>query len=464
MGDVQILPVETESDPLKLPPRSILYSIDPMGVGTPDCESLSSYINRLAQAHCISAPKLIETVILPASDYLQQAKQQERIKICDYWRRPCNGTVRIARLFVQALEKLTLRTDIANLTMLPWHKAIDPAGKGLLKHDKSWCPLCYEEQRTIQEPVHDKLLWHIEHTEKCIRHNAFLASKCPSCMSSQQFFTSYTKLGHCSRCGQWLGRSSSHQNHSIASSYKTRIGDNDNWFETSIGEMISCSPRLPLDFNSSYFYTAMKRIIETTGGKSSQLSRTINFNEATLSQWIREKNTARLDLLVDFCYRIKVTPANFLLHNFQIEMLPLSDTPKMIWMNYYENKPGSLPSIKNILIQYLESTPPLSMHAISKQIRIGVGFLSYHWPDLVRKISKRFLQNLKKERQQKREAVKNATKSVIESLFEKGLPPSKRLVRQELKSHDHYGNNEKANKLWRESLNEIERLKSGQTT
>jgi TniQ len=42
-----------------IPPRSILYSIPPIGLGTGDVEGLTSYICRLAEAHCVSPTNLL---------------------------------------------------------------------------------------------------------------------------------------------------------------------------------------------------------------------------------------------------------------------------------------------------------------------------------------------------------------------------------------------------------------------
>ncbi len=36
---------------VQIPPRSTLYSLAPLGVGTPGIESLTSYVNRLAQVY-----------------------------------------------------------------------------------------------------------------------------------------------------------------------------------------------------------------------------------------------------------------------------------------------------------------------------------------------------------------------------------------------------------------------------
>ena len=47
------------------PPRSRLYHLEPIGIGTPEVESLSSYLNRLAQAHCVTVNTLIAHELLP---------------------------------------------------------------------------------------------------------------------------------------------------------------------------------------------------------------------------------------------------------------------------------------------------------------------------------------------------------------------------------------------------------------
>ncbi|MGI2909467.1 hypothetical protein AABK37_40375, partial [Hassallia sp. VBCCA 56010] len=40
--------------PLEIPQRSRLFSLEPVALGTPYTESLSSYLHRLAQAHSVN--------------------------------------------------------------------------------------------------------------------------------------------------------------------------------------------------------------------------------------------------------------------------------------------------------------------------------------------------------------------------------------------------------------------------
>lgn len=48
-----------------MPLRSRLYPLKPIGVGTPLVESLTSYLTRLAYAHCVPVTKLAEVEIAP---------------------------------------------------------------------------------------------------------------------------------------------------------------------------------------------------------------------------------------------------------------------------------------------------------------------------------------------------------------------------------------------------------------
>ncbi len=48
-----------------IPKRSRLFCLEPIGVRTPLTESLSSYLTRLAQEHCVTPKKLIMGEIAP---------------------------------------------------------------------------------------------------------------------------------------------------------------------------------------------------------------------------------------------------------------------------------------------------------------------------------------------------------------------------------------------------------------
>jgi hypothetical protein len=105
-----------------LPQATRLYSLPPIGIGTPMVESLTGYLVRLAEAHCVSAGVLYEKEIRsvagkgnifsfrPATD-------------AGYSTHTINGFGSPALDFVHALEMLTGRGDLRHLTMLTWAHA-----------------------------------------------------------------------------------------------------------------------------------------------------------------------------------------------------------------------------------------------------------------------------------------------------------------------------------------------------
>ncbi len=56
---------EWDVTPLPMLPRSTLYALVPIGMGTPLVESLTSYITRLAEAHSVFSGLLMQKVIVP---------------------------------------------------------------------------------------------------------------------------------------------------------------------------------------------------------------------------------------------------------------------------------------------------------------------------------------------------------------------------------------------------------------
>jgi TniQ len=109
--------------PAALPPRSRLYSLEPIGIGTPQTESLTSYISRLAAAHSVRVRDLVIGELLPHMRRLHFADSSHADLFSAFWRsetRALNGTCSLARRMVHALEEKTGRRDVRFLTLLTW--------------------------------------------------------------------------------------------------------------------------------------------------------------------------------------------------------------------------------------------------------------------------------------------------------------------------------------------------------
>lgn len=193
----------------RLTGRSYLYSLPPIGIGTPMVESLTSYIQRLAAAHAVETGTLVNCELLLRVPYTKGAlsgKLPTKLPQYSFYIEAytLNGTGDRARLWTSALEELTQVQRLGLLTTLPWANMIDRVH--LLRTNRAWCSSCYESWRSSGHPVYEPLLWMFQVVTVCHHHRQPLDSTCPSCGRTQYVFSSKSRPGHCSRCQSWLGR------------------------------------------------------------------------------------------------------------------------------------------------------------------------------------------------------------------------------------------------------------------
>ena len=199
-----------------MPARSRLYSLEPIGVGTPATESLTSYVIRLAEAHRVEKGVLISKEVRPLLGDTPIMEKEDAYTIEKMaWMYPPflysveeNGIGKGAAKQAQALEQLTLRTDLHYLTLQLWPRRFHPSGI-ILRPQQAWCPVCFEEWQAIGHPIYYPLLWTLNWAEICPQHLEFLWDRCPheACQRSFHWGSINQKLGYCPICGGWLGLS-----------------------------------------------------------------------------------------------------------------------------------------------------------------------------------------------------------------------------------------------------------------
>ena len=171
----KIIPWFTNTAKSNIPPRSRLYYLEPIGIGTPYIESLTSYVARLAKAHCLSPKLLLERGI--NSFNTQSSKRNNLFGIRQY-SGEINGRGETASKLVNLLEKVTFKENLRFSTLLSWTE-IFPRKK-LVKTNKSWCPLCYQDFIAQNKPVYEPLIWSVNIVSTCSIHKTPLESLCHS--------------------------------------------------------------------------------------------------------------------------------------------------------------------------------------------------------------------------------------------------------------------------------------------
>jgi TniQ len=197
-----------------IPPRSILYSIPPIGLGTGDVEGLTSYICRLAEAHCVSPTNLLRYQIEPVAGK-GRIKSAKSVNLQSH----PSGDNRVAVRYVQALEYLTMQPNLSELTLSSWLMGKRSSGNiltslfvdrpiSMFKTCREWCPECLQEWQNSDRDIYEPLLWSLSLVAICPHHDRLLEQVCPGCNQSQPIFAAKTRVGRCSHCHDWLGAAS----------------------------------------------------------------------------------------------------------------------------------------------------------------------------------------------------------------------------------------------------------------
>lgn len=172
-----------------------LSSPKPIGIGTPYCESLYSYICRLAAFNFISTRRLIQGLNFILSEKVVLMSLKYII-----------GMNSETRKLVFSIEKLTKRENLRYMTALPLQKfALE---KGLFNDCLAWCPLCYNDWREKGETIYHPLLWSFYSTPVCMIHQEVLSEECPYCKKKITRMPESHILGYCPRCNKWMGSKS----------------------------------------------------------------------------------------------------------------------------------------------------------------------------------------------------------------------------------------------------------------
>lgn len=195
---------------------STLYCLEPVGIYTAHVEALTSYISRIAKVHCVKTGSLLSRIIYPilGKDYLNKGGGRGFYTSSHL----INGVTNISSEFTDVLEQLTGRFDLAELTLMRFSDVIPT--RGLLKGQKSWCPLCFEEMRKQRTIIYEPLLWMLQPVSVCTKHHVKLHETCPACHKFSLVLENRSNPGFCSKCFAWLGIDTCSQHQDSASDWE----------------------------------------------------------------------------------------------------------------------------------------------------------------------------------------------------------------------------------------------------
>ncbi|MCC7371150.1 MAG: TniQ family protein [Chloroflexi bacterium] len=445
-----------------IPPRSRLFHLEPLGIGTPDTESLTGYVARLAEAHGVATRQLVIHEILPLLGRPHLATTLDPNLLSAFWRnetRALNGTQTLAANLVRVLEHLTGRRDLRFLTLLPWAEVL-PAYH-LQRPSHAWCSACYETRRQAGQPVGEPLLWTLQPVTACPRHRRRLRTICahPGCGRPSPPLGSRSRPGHCARCRRWLGGA---QDVDLASD--EALAHNalqaQTWIVHAVGELIAAAPRLATPPRREQITRTLAASVEqVTGGNRSAWARRLGLTTGAPDNWHPGTMRPSLERLLQVCCALGTTPLRFFLGD------PGSADPPHDGLRIVPEGPPNpwrlRPPLHRLTMQRdLEAVlasdeqPPPSLREVAQRLGDTALYLRHHLPDLCRAISERHLSYQRARGSETRARVRDEVHRATYRVHAEGRYPSARRVSL-LLSDPVSIRSKPARAAWHEALREL---------
>ncbi|MCY9764985.1 TniQ family protein [Paenibacillus alvei] len=196
-------------------PRSKLYCLEPINKGQFSVESLTGYISRLAESHCVLTGELFADEISPLLNkaYLKDLSLKGGTSFYG-GAHTINGMGQHAQQMKLVMEKLTGCKNLEETTVIRFRNIL--SNRGLLRTTRAWCPYCYQDDKSRNSIIYDRQIWTLQSTIYCPVHLCLLQSRCTSCERDMLVFERRTRPGYCSKCSSWLGNDSTNNSDDLS--------------------------------------------------------------------------------------------------------------------------------------------------------------------------------------------------------------------------------------------------------
>jgi hypothetical protein len=376
---------------LQLPaiaPRSTLYQIRPIGIGTSATECLTSYLARLAHAHHLAVGNFIQRHLIPYWKVRYADRERHWQGFLLVRMASANGVDAFAAELVEVVEQLTLTTGAQWTTLRAWGEICSRLG--LLRHFRAWCAACYAEQ---SDPLYDPLLWVVGVVQVCPRHGCLLTESCPNCQKRLRLIQHHYLPGFCSSCGVWLG--AAHASAATAMGDEARqTGGYELWAAEQIGQLIAAAPRLATTPVRQDVTTAIKACCDLLmEGNGRSLSHLFGVATTTGPSWCRGKSVPPLRVLVRLSHLTRIPLLQLLTDAASVRELLTAHSSQFVLASRLPQRtplrPGS-PGFQQIqarLEAAVREIPPPSLEEMARRLGYKhASSLREKYPELSRQI------------------------------------------------------------------------------
>jgi hypothetical protein len=365
------------------PPRSRLFPLAPQGSGTGLGESLTSYLTRLAAAHCLHVTVCYSLLLYPAlqaagaapADTAARPVTRHGAHGITYSAHTWNSVSASAALHVKVTEQLTGARDLRLLTWLPYAALLTHH----LRHQRAWCPACFADWRAAGQPLYEPLLWTLKAARYCPQHHCPLVLHCPTCQQSSAVIGLWAQAGYCFRCRHWLGAAA--EKAGVTAPAVTEAVQ----LAQSLATLIARAGTVTVAPTRALVTQNLRTLIELLGGNCQAIARVFGFHHTVVGSWRDGHYLPRLETLARICLRLAWPLADFLTRPLPPTLeaaalrqiffpppLPRTVPPRAARTNNTNSAaPFSLPprcaaqALHDLLTQELETAQPRPLRALA---------------------------------------------------------------------------------------------------
>lgn len=368
---------------------SRLYHLEPLGVGTEQVESLTSYVIRLAKAYCVPTDLLVSEIMPPCLGKENPPSSEERLQWVTRFKdrgSGNNGFSPLVEQCVQSLEILTSTMNLRYLTMLSWKSVI--CNQGMFRLRVAWCPRCYNEWKQTSKPIYDLLLWVLSDVHTCLRHEQWLVTDCPNCLLAIPALNRVASPGYCPFCHQWLGNLpvGKRANSPLIDGARKSL-DKELWRTQQIGKLLVSAPLLPHPPSREQIAIQLRYYADRYfAGSLPKLANMMGYGVSQVFVFSRSKETPRLKALLDFCSSLNTSLVDFLTSQPTSAVLSPETMLEQLIPISRSSRDVLTEQEKNHLRQQLDGllmvrgTALPSLEKIAARLGVGVRVLSRYCP------------------------------------------------------------------------------------
>jgi len=282
-------------------PRSRLYHLEPLGIGTEHVESLTSYVARLAAAHAVSVTTLILHGIsprIPGSPASKTRYSDGCVLVPGRGSFFLNGSGHGAQDWVRVLGQITGTQNLRFLTALCWGGAV--SGDEVVRRHRAWCPQCYQQWQDACQPAREPLLWAFWPVSVCALHRRPLETQCHQCGQTLHTLSARMRPGYCCHCQAWLGSSETASHSAPEANGEQTYGF---WVSSEIGDFLRVAPSLSHMLSPETLCENLNVCRKRLARRGRTFAGIAEVSDSQMFGWFRKGYLVKLTSLMRISYR-----------------------------------------------------------------------------------------------------------------------------------------------------------------